>query len=90
MSNWLEPDCARAAIVTARPAIGTAAALEAAPDEDEVELVTAVDVVAAKAEKPRFGRPLASVFAVAVPFWAFAVPAADDDAVALSPGRALA
>jgi hypothetical protein len=83
MSNWLDPDWARAAIATASPATGTAAAVEAPPgDADAV-------AVAAKAVKPRFGRPLASVFTPAAPPWVFDVPAASAEVAETSAVRAL-
>lgn len=63
MSNWLAPDCARAAIATASPATGTAADVEA---DDAAPVALCDDVAAARAEKPKFGTAAGSVFAAAV------------------------
>jgi hypothetical protein len=76
MSNWLDPDCARAAIATARPATGTGSAVDAAPDA--VDPAAADDVVAANAVKPRFGTPATSAFAAPTPLCVFAVAAVSD------------
>jgi hypothetical protein len=86
MSNWLDPDCARAAIATARPATGTGSAVDAALDA--VDPAAFDGAAAAKAVKPRFGTPATSAFAAPLPFCAFAV--SDADAVETSVARALA
>jgi hypothetical protein len=71
------------------PATGTAAAVEAVLDD--AKPVTADGVATAKAEKPRFDRPPASVFAPAAPFCVFDVPSAsDEEALERSAARALA
>src|ERR1700688_3902526 len=57
--------------------MGTAAAVEALPDD--AEPMAADGVATPKAEKPRFGTPLASVFAPAAPFCVFDVPLADEE-----------
>lgn len=54
ISNWLEPACARAAMATASPAIGMAAAV-VVPDGAAATVVEGA--VAVGAEKPKFGRP---------------------------------
>lgn len=61
MSNWLAPACARTAIATASPATGTGAFVAAADDAEPDAL--AGDVAAARAEKPKFGMAVRSVFA---------------------------
>jgi hypothetical protein len=84
MSNWFDPDCALAAIATARPATDTGSAVDAPPAV--VDPATLDGVAATKAVKPRFGTPPASAFAVPVPFCVTAVCA---DVVETSVARAL-
>jgi hypothetical protein len=63
MSNWLVPACARAAIATANPAMGTGAFVAAA--DDEAPDAFAGDAAAVRAEKPKFGTAVRSAFAAA-------------------------
>jgi hypothetical protein len=86
MSNWLDPDCARAAIATATPATGTASAVDAALDA--VDPAAFDGAVPAKAVKPRLGTPATSAFAAPLPFCGFAV--SDADVAETSVARALA
>jgi hypothetical protein len=89
MSNWLDPDWARAAIATATPATGTGSAADAAPDG--VDPAALDGVAAAKAVKPRFGTPATSALAAPLPLCAFAVAAVRDaDVAETSVARALA
>ena len=78
MSNWFDPACAREAIATARPEIGTAASVVGVP-----EVVADVAFAEAAADtKPKLGSPAASVLVpVALPLFDEAVAAPVAEAV---------
>ena len=86
MSNWLDPDCARAAIATATPATGTGSAVDAALDA--VDPAAFDGVVAAKAVKPRIRHAGDVRFRGAAAVLRFAV--SDADVAETSVARALA
>jgi hypothetical protein len=84
ISNWLEPDCARAAMATARPAIGMAAV------EAGAAMVAGADCAAAVATaKPKFGRPSADTLAAPLALCPLDAPV-DDESVEGAAAGALA
>ena len=84
MSNWLEPACAREAMATARPAMGTVAAA-AVPG-----VAAAAAGAVWLATMPKFGRPSVAAFAAFHPLCADGDPPASDADAAASASTCVA